>query len=441
VLFVAVAFYLVIGNLTRVVPLPGLSNDVPLTEFIVYAAAMWTLLRRPEWGAKVVQWMAAPAMIILASGIYGMLVNGPALLPLLYPVRLVLLLGSGVVVGIGLGEATGPVETHLRRITYLYVVAFGVGFAILVLFPDSTSLWSTLQRYGVEFHGDPHVRRLVSTYLDPNYFAAIAVFPISISLVLYASSFRLRDLVIGFIGLAALMLTKSRSGLGTLVLTLVPLMAIILGRPLSRRGVRPTQVVGVGLTVAVALIGGPLFLQPLAATIHRIATIQHDASARARLHSFEFGDSIFLDRPLFGIGYNYLLKPAEKARGTHTVDSSVQATLISFGLIGTLTLLSLVVTWGLRTLARVKRFRARHPGSLDARVLHLAFRAYTIYVLATVVFASLFNNVLYYPFWLLPMTALGAYFFVRTKRTSISDAGTRRVLSQSYGEPTTGRRV
>jgi O-antigen ligase len=285
---------------------------------------------------------------ILLSTCYGALVGGFQLLSFLYSLKLIGMIGTGV----ALGEALGPNRWRgLNYFLYSFVAVLAVGGAIFLFFPEADLFFSLLAKHGIHFFGDPHKRRFISPFFDPNYYGAIACIPL-----LLAAYMRKWTLFALFF--LSILLTFSRSGIATACLLLVPLY-------------RP-RLLFVGLSLLLLLYFQDELLYFLNRTLH----LFDDPSTQARLYTFQEGLAQFLKRPLFGIGYNYL---------PLSVDSSLLVTLLCFGAVPTLALFSLLFLIPL--------------GSKIERSLYF-------YLMICILFTAQFNNLLYYPYWLITMIAL-----------------------------------
>jgi len=174
------------------------------------------------------------------------------------------------------------------------------GFFQLALYPDLSNL-------AKEFGYDPHKNRLVSTFLDPNFTAAYLV----LGLVLILSQDKISSkspttllhsnvvrLGLGVTLFIALLLTFSRSG--WLMFSSVLLLFGLLRSP---------------KLLLVALLAGFLAYFAVPRVQTRISGITDpDDSAKLRLVSWNRAWQIFLENPVFGVGFN-LYRPAQERFG------------------------------------------------------------------------------------------------------------------------------
>ena len=143
-----------------------------------------------------------------------------------------------------------------------------------------------------------------------------------------------------------------------------------------------------------------------------------DASAQARFNSFDLGFSLFAEQPTFGVGYNYLLIYAQRARGLTSLDSSLQVILVNFGAVGTLFIAVLILWWGVT----LWRCLSASPNADDGFAFR-CFRYFLLYLLVIVIFTSQFNNVLFYQYWLFPILALATYLLRYASTTVDTELG------------------
>ena len=404
-LFLAFSFlYLVLGNSTRLIPTSPGTDNLPLSEFGLYGLTVFCLMFHRELLLFMLRSLLPFALFLAVSSVYGTMLNGPSVSALFYSVRLLLLLASGLAAGYYLfaifkRDLLGVLGYFL--VTYLFTALFA--FVIYVLFPDSRELWSFLSSFGVEFYGDPHQRRLVSAYFDPNYYAAIVVFPFTLSVLAYQRVWRTRYLLLAGLFAVSVALTGSRSGIATFAAVVGVFALSGTVHLFTKRRVKRSLLVVVPATLFLFALASPVYLGALTRTWSRIAEVSTDASAQARFNSFDLGFALFAEQPFFGVGYNYLLIYAQEARGLTSLDSSLQVILVNFGAAGTLFIAALVGWWGV-TLWR--RFRGRSERHAFAG---RCSRYVSLYLSVIILFTSQFNNVLFYQFWLFPVLALATY--------------------------------
>ena len=180
-----------------------------------------------------------------------------------------------------------------------------LGLAQLLFLPSLAKL--------VPFGWDPHQHRLVSTWLDPNFFGAFlaATFPfiLLIAAKLYlARKRRTRNIIfktliifIPLLSLTALFFTQSRSSL--LALTAVGLIAspFIIMSLLRKKASIQLVIIAVSLIAITLLLAavGAFFLK---SRLYGLLTI--DATAQLRLDSIKLAWTLAKQNAWLGVGYN-----------------------------------------------------------------------------------------------------------------------------------------
>jgi len=249
-----------------------------------------------------------------------------------------------------------------------------LGFLQLALFPDL----SFLQAYG----WDPHVGRLTSTFLDPNFVGLFLVFSFALSLALFYFKKNLSKFFLVFPStfLIALILTFSRSSYLAWAVSLFSF--------------------GIFLSKRLFLLFLPLFLLSiifLPRMAERISgAVLLDITAQARIVSWQNATQIIRDNPVLGVGFNnyrfaqiqYGFFDFERPEGGLSgagSDSSLLLVLATTGFFGFLVFLAILF-----------------------RILLLSFHLKNTSVAALTVFSSLiallvhsiFVNSVFYP-WIL----------------------------------------
>lgn len=235
---------------------------------------------------------------------------------------------------------------------------------------------------------DPHVKRLLSTWFDPNFVGGFLVFVLSfvLSFLIYmrARKERLWLLALSLILFAALVLTYSRSAFLALVCVI-----LILGLLKSRK----LLVVGFIAILLLVAFSGRLQTRLAGAT-------QIDVTAQYRITSWKNTLEIVRDNPFLGIGFN-AFKYAQLRYGTigpeasHSdfgSDSSFLTILATTGILGFGVYLWLlgsmfVISW--------RAFRLKNSDDLS-QALGLGMLAGLI----AMVLHSQFTNSLLYPYFL-----------------------------------------
>ena len=264
----------------------------------------------------------------------------------------------------------------------IFQSAFLPGFAQIV-YPDSRP----------QLDWDVQGRRLVSTFLDPNYAGAFIAIGLVVCLARLASGARTpawKLLVLA----VALVLTASRSSiLALFVAGFVMLMITGLSKRLLR---------AVGLAVLLVLLALPKLIE-FAASFHKLSI---DPSAMDRLTSWLHGWIVLRDHWVIGIGFNTWGYVSERYgwirsfSATYGIDGGLLFVLVMTGVIGLALYVGML--WSVfRTSLRIwrdSRMSAEHRGlALGAAVS-----------LPLIVVHSLFSNSLLLPFLMEPLWILWA---------------------------------
>ncbi len=161
----------------------------------------------------------------------------------------------------------------------LIVTAFG--YIQLLVVPD----FNFLTDYGY----DPHIGRLSSTFLDPNFTALFLVLTLSILIKKMNVQKRQISLIaFGIVLLGAIVLTFSRSGYLMLFIFL-GLLSILKFRKL---------ILVLAVTVILASVFSPRFYQRIQ------GAFLVDKSASERIVSWQNAITLFKNNPLTGVGFN-----------------------------------------------------------------------------------------------------------------------------------------
>lgn len=418
-LLVTTSLYLILGNVPRLVALPPFRHNLNVAEFVLFAVSVGVGILNPtSVRFFTIRWFPVWWAVVL-SCTWGILLNGFSISPVLYAVRMILLLFASALCGYALYRRHGAdypaVLKYLVR-TFLFVAAAGV--AMYVIFPDLRVLWPLLKEMGVVFLGDPHQRRLVSTYFDPNFYSIIASFYITASFVLWEREGKAAwALTFGFLLMTVLM-AASRTGFGTLVLTLLAIAwqrrerIVALARVLR---VRKGTARSAGLLGSLLILGAPLYIDRLLKTIEMLRIMDRELSALSRLESWEVGAALFWEHPWAGMGYNYLSPRLQATWGPTGLCSAIQTTFLNFGIPLTLLLVVVGVSWAVTTGRRLAR-QGEH-----ARGLSTLYWLFLVHIAVVLFFSSQFNNAFYFTFWQVPVATLGAYLTLLAREAPRSE--------------------
>lgn len=244
---------------------------------------------------------------------------------LLFLARLIIYTFFAIIVASSVKKTEIP--KFIDLFTLAGVIFVFLGFLQLIFYPNLSSLES----YG----WDPHINRLVSTTLDPNFAGGLlTIFScIALSQFLYTKKKVYGGLALLFFG--AILLTFSRSSYiailsGTLIISAVKSPKIIL------------------IPAIIFLIS---FLLIPTARARILGAFTLDDTSRSRIESWQNAVTIFKDQPVFGVGFNnyrsaqskYGFFESRAEDGGHSgggSDSSFLLVLATTGVVGFLSFLA-----------------------------------------------------------------------------------------------------
>ncbi len=196
-----------------------------------------------------------------------------------------------------------------------------IGLFQFMFFPNLTSLQA--------FGWDPHVYRLVSTTLDPNYTGLILTFFTSLAVSLYL--FKKNKLYLFLAGLfvVAILLTFSRSSYLALLVAMLTIGSI-----------KSPKTFFIVITIFILSF---IFVPQIKDRI--IGAFLVDETANARIISWHKAFAVFSKNPIFGVGYDtyrfaqikYGFVPDDDLAGGHSgagSDSSFLLVLATTGVVG-----------------------------------------------------------------------------------------------------------
>jgi hypothetical protein len=269
--------------------------------------------------------------------------------------------------------------------------AFLPGFAQLV-YPDSR----------LYLDWDPQGRRLVSTFLDPNFAGGFIGLGLVATLARVSTGTRVAGWKL-FVLAVALLLTASR---GSIVAVIAGCGVILLLSGLSKRVIR-----AIGAAMVLVLLALPQLIR-FAASFNKLTI---DRSALARLTSWLHGWTVLKDHWVLGIGFNtwgYVSEQYGWIRSyaaTYAIDGGLLFVVVMTGVVGLA--LYLAMLWSVvRTARRVWRDREMSPAMRGLAVAAAAS-------IPTIVVHSLFTNSLMQPFLMEALWVMWALPFVALKKS------------------------
>lgn len=381
------------GQLLRI-PLPFGITAYPHDIILGVYVLLWFLWKRAKEEKIILPPLIKPILIFIGALLISYLVNIPGhtmaecLIGISYTVRIGLYLGLYVIIS----NTKNPAFWATR----LYGV--GVMFAILgivqyVLYPDLRNL---------EYLGwDPHYYRLFSTFLDPNF---AGLFLILTFLLGTAFIFKRLENVKNLFGqaivLTALLLTLSRSSYVAFIVSIVGFMWM-----------KKSWKALIGIAVFTIVI----FFAPLPQK--SVTPLFRSETAKARVENWAYGIKLFKQKPLFGLGFNFLRviqEPDDRTKDTlqfsHAsggIDNSFLYVFVTAGMVGGICFIHLLVSLG--------KIGRNLVVSKNGRKLGL------IYLLSLIAICShsMFVNSFFYPWIFIWLWILTGIVDQKTKNSAI----------------------
>lgn len=254
-----------------------------------------------------------------------------------------------------------PPNINNNQTKFLSIILFSsitFGFIQYYFWPDLTIMSSQ--------NWDPHLYRLVGTYLDPTFTGLIFLFTL---LYLYFSKFKFR-LPLLFINYIAIALTYSRS-------TLLSLFLVFSYIAIIKKNIKI-------FLIAFITIIATLFILPRMPG--EGTKLERDSSIYAKIQNYKQGINIFIKNPIIGIGYNNIptlnYKNNLSSHSNSGFDSSLLTIAITTGICGIIFLLL-----GL------------HYEFINGNLFYKS-------LIITILIHSLFANSLFYPYTFLLLAIL-----------------------------------
>ncbi|MCL9676793.1 O-antigen ligase family protein [Acinetobacter sp. ACZLY 512] len=393
--------YILIGNTTR------FSAQINFYEiFLIFIFSLHIIRKNIHIKSFLV--ILTLILLILISLTIGIIKTPDNIEGVFYSFRLMLMLVATFSIGYTLKDYEKIVNFKYIVNTYInvYIILSIISILILIAFPESTELWGFLSSIGIYFNGDPHINRIVSTYFDPNFFGNILLFPFLLCLINFQIDSNKTNLIKLSLLLFVLVFTFSRSAIASILVLfgfyyLYELYNVIKKRKLSKNFFYLSLSI---LIVSPIILSSSYINQRI---IERFSsTTSTDDSTLARLDSFRVGNEIFMNNPLLGSGYGFTQQEQVLLRGNigSGIDSSIQNILISFGIIGSLIILFILLFYIFEILKKYK-----NKIDYEKKIAYF----FIIYFLWSIFFLSNFNQLIFYPFWLLPTLGFGIFLVIR----------------------------
>lgn len=273
-------------------------------------------------------------------------------------------------------------QKRIYNFNKIFLLTFAL-FALLgifqvIIFPDLTA-------WAIKYGWDPHIGRLFSTFLDPNFAGVFLTIGFIFSLAIFLNAKTIEAKIItasvALLTLVGVILTYSRSSYLFLAIAFF-VFALI----------RQKRLLLIGLAAIIIL----LLIFPR--SLERIESgFDIDKSAKFRLESWDNSTTIIKDNFWLGVGYNAFrhaqikygfVKANEENRGATGSDSSILFVFVTTGISGLISYL----TFYFASLIKAKKILT-YSLSPPKRALALVLLA----TLVGLIFESFFVNSLFYP--------------------------------------------
>jgi len=340
----------VLGEFSRV-NLPLLQREVILSDAIIPIYIAFWLFTKPKTPQfkpatkKLISWIVAFIGIATLSLIanYNNFATRELAISSLYLIRFIEYAALFLITLNLTKEEKTAKKIFSAAIISAFLIAL-TGFYQLISLPD-------LKELAKESGYDPHINRLVGSWLDPNFISGYFAFIISIivGVVLKTKNLRLR-LYLGttaIVLLIATFLTYSRSGYIALAIGIV-VISVLRSRKLLII-VAIFASIGLGISERAQQRVGELVQS--ASSIFLNTAQNPDPTARLRIKSWQQSIELFQKQPLLGYGYNTLTyaKLNEGFVADTTIhsasgsDSSLLTIAATTGIFGLLTFLAIYI--------------------------------------------------------------------------------------------------
>jgi len=432
--------YLIFGNLGRIIPTPFFINSISILELALYLLVGLIILFKWKHYYTLVKKnreILFLSLVIFIFSLLGLMYHkGENINLFIYSIRLIIQIISIFVFGDIFNKLFNKdVMKFINFIIITFIIYTVLGWVIYFNFPNAADLWVFLNKYNITFAGDPHVHRLMGGFLDPNFAAGIIILPILLCIYKYFHSEKNQYmyLVIADYFFLCLIYTYSRSGLLGLILSggiicLINSKYIFQNIKSSIRKAIP--IIG-SLLIIFVMLNLPAVQQqtrvdnsqsnetnqiedvqtqdeeetPIDRFLGRFINIGNDPSALHRVSDFRVGIH-FLTKSwytfLFGIGYNYIQHDVNT--GLSALDSSILNTIITFGFIGTSSLIFMFIKIGKKTVRNVKAYNKSLLKYISG------------YMISAIIISN-FNNLLYYQYFIMLFGSFLMYFYLNDDTT------------------------
>lgn len=407
--------YLILGNIPRVLPFTFGFGNINIIEVVLYVLVLVSLFKIPFQKKNIFikpSIFHGSILLLIFSLHVGVINFGLDSTGIAYNIRLITMIVVGMLLGNILFNSSFKEPTlFIKCLVSLYAVTASLSILIYLLFPDSSALWLALEGIGVEIKGDPHIGRLVSVYFDPNLYSTIAVFPFMLSIIHWSDGYSFRRLILSLVILTSILLAISRSGMLLLFLSFIIYGNMFLLRKMQINKINRKVFIGLitlGISIILLIIANYEAVEAIYTRL--VNTSLEDGSTFARLDTFNAGLSLIDSRPFFGYGYNFSLSELNE-NGLNGLDSGLVTSIASFGIVPFLIFILFSVYKICQLHIKIKRKKSSSP------FLYRVWFVMITHILLVVLIIGNFNLIVFYPFWIIPVSAI--YFYIE-QHASIS---------------------
>lgn len=302
---------------TAAINITDLLIGLTVLSFILYVAFAKKKVSAPSYifPASTIFLLSAITSTVLSLNFFK---ASDVIISSLFLLRIIFYLAVPVVVINVINQK--DVNKYLSLVLAVGVIFSLIGFIQFIVFPNLSSL---------EVYGwDPHINRLVSTTLDPNYTGGILTIFTSICLSLFLYKSQIKYALLAGLFSLAILLTFSRSSYFAYAVSTATIAVV-----------KSPKVIFIPLILfIITLLFIPVGRQRI------IGALTVDKTSQSRIESWQKAITIIVDHPFFGVGFNnyrsaqakYGFFPAD-SYGGHSgggTDSSLLFVLATTGIFG-----------------------------------------------------------------------------------------------------------
>ena len=399
--------FMFLGNILRLIPLATALGSFNIFELVLYASCLLLLFFSWKDIRKFPGLFILIYSLFFVSYLIGALrVQEVSTLAFTYNIRIFLLFITSYVIGLSFFRIYG---SNLQKVINFYIVVFVVNtivaWVIYFIFPDASQLYAFLSLFGVIYHGDPHLHRLLGTLFDPNFFGNLLILPILMSLYLFDLTRKKKYIAVFIFLLFSEFFTFSRSSLLGLSLGLMFYYLSDIKTFINNCRIKKSLFINT-VILAVSIVSiFYLFPDEIIRITERFTSMRQDESAAHRYNNFMLAINLLsqIDVLIFGIGFNFFSYLG--LTKLSSIDSSVLALMVTLG----------IPIFTITAVTMIHLIRSSLWGGFVEEKLFVK-KVYLNYLIVSVLLSS-FNNLLLFPFWFFCMFSLLCYFRLnRTKR-------------------------